>query len=355
MAEQHDWSRDDFGAAMERAVVQHGSPRCVKRRGHRIYTNGWWREGAHPNVVVNVSNASWFDFRTSETGGVSKFAQVAFGLRLPAFMERFGGVLAMEPAPPPPAPLPPREDIAAAWEKLEQHEAPAVITWLKSHRGVEPGATVSGFAELNVETVACFDDDLRTFASRIQKPAIILPMRDAGGAVRNMHIRPIGYGGRRFLPAPLSSERGPLAYGLVWDALDAETLVVVEGALDTLAAEAMLASEPDVSVLGVPSCSSFHQWATFLSRKQRGTIIVVPHLDPPPHPGQKAAAAMVAHLSACDIPARFFGWQSFHNFLGSSAAKDVADACRSVGFAAARSAFVRTIHGGIDDRRLGAA
>lgn len=344
MTAQHDWSRDDFGAAMERAVVQCGLPRCIRRRGSRIYTNGWWREGSHPNVVVNVSNASWFDFRASESGGVSKFAQVAFGLRLPAFMERFGGALAMETAVPDPTPIP-REDIAATWERLEQHEATVAATWLRGHRGIEPGATVSGFAELNAETVACFDDELRTFASRIQKPAIILPMRDAGGAVRNMHIRPIGYGCRRFLPAPLSSERGPLAYGLVWDALDAEVLVVVEGALDTLAAEAMLASEPDVSVLGVPSCSSFHQWAAFLSRKQRGTIIIVPHLDPPPHPGQKAAAAMLARLTTCDIPARFFDWQLFHTLLGSSAAKDVADACHSAGFAAARSAFVRSIQG----------
>lgn len=344
MPRRYDWSRDDFGSAMARAVVQFGSPRCVKRVGRRVYTNGWWREGEHPNVVVNTETASFFDFKESTGGGVSRFAEVAFNLRLPAFMDRFGLVGAMEP---PPAPLPapkPRDDVEGAWEALSGAGGPVSAAWLRTARGVEATACVSGFADLTVGALPA--GDIQRFASRILQPAIVLPLRDARGIPRNLHFRPHGHGGRRFLPGPLVADGAPLGYGMVHQALDAELLVLVEGAIDTLAAEAMLAGEPDAVVVGMASSSMAKHWMAFLRKKQRGSIIVVPHLDPPPHVGQRAAASIVASLTSCDVPCAFFDWDRFHDAVGCSA-KDVADATKAVGSLRARAAFADAISRGL--------
>lgn len=328
---------------MERAVVQFGAPRCVKRVGRRIYTNGWWREGEHPNVVVNTETASYFDFRDSDGGGVSQFARVAFGLRLPEFMERFGAVSAMEPTRPAPVERGPvGEGVGAVWDALELGGSERSAAWLRGARGIEPAACVSGFADLNPSVIE--DQAIREFTSRVLLPAIVLPLRDARGVPRSLHLRPHGRGGRRFLPGPLTTADGPLGYGMVHQALGADVLVVVEGAVDTLAAEAMMSSEPDAVVIGMASSSMARAWAAFLRKKQRGSIVVVPHLDPPPHVGQKAAASIVASLRSCDIPAGFFDWDSFR---GRSSASDVAEAAMTIGFQTARRRFVDAVSRGL--------
>lgn len=366
MHQNVQWEREDFAYALERAVLTHASPRAVKRKGARIFFNGWWREGDSSNVVVNTYNASFFDFKTAEHGGPKLFAEIVFGMSLPQFMERFGptGTQREEWVRPPPPP-PPRGDVHELWQRLLAQPRDGARRWLIERRGISVIDRVpKAYCEVDLQATHLFPEDLVKWAARRVResgPMIALPLYDVHGEVRNIHMRPLGIekpggGQRTFLPrSALTHGETPVCYGpLSKDALACDHLVIVEGALDELAAR--LALPHDTTVVGAPSSSTLHNWGAYLRAKTRGVITVVPHLDQSKilngkevgYAGQVASAKLVAKLTDMGIPARLFDWDTFHRLLDVDPAKvtDVADACKLVSFSVFERALRDALKGG---------
>lgn len=325
----------------------------VRQIGDWIHCNGFWREGRKQNVSINVAHGSFKDHKTGKSGGAAVFAREAFDMGLPEFMRQFGAGVTGVVLPERP-PDPGREDLHIVWEdlvaRMPRDRADAAARWLTSKRHFprEVGHIVdSGFVTLNASTLTSWPIDIRPWiAWRLQEfgTTMGVPIRDAEtGLVCNVHLRPIlthGADSRRFIPGcwAWSPTKAPRVYGLPARALDADLLVVVEGAVDQMAAELWVRDTPGASVIGCLHAAQMAELGRWLRRRARGRTVIVPHLDSnKEEAGPRAAAKLMSELRAADIPATFFDWDRFMGVLGVTA-KDLGDVLH-VGFHKAGSAF----------------
>jgi hypothetical protein len=370
------WQPEDFGRAMEAAVLQHARPKCLKRKGDRVWFNGFHRGGDDPNCVVDVRSGNWSDLKTGEHGIARDFAAVFFGCGVAEFMERWGPNPMSGPraarSEGPRAPVARcRWDVPALWDRLvgampEQRTDPAT-RWLTAIRGFPPQASdliPSGFVTIGRGQVALFPDELQGWIRRlVAKVGILIaaPLRDAAtGEVENIQFRAIAPppdlddNGRRWLPdASLSDpEDGtPRGYGDVYRALRADVVVVVEGMADTFCGESWMLEHGEVAVVGVASSSTFVHWQRFLARKPRGRVVVACQLDKPDRNGMRVgierAAEMVTALDKKGVRCAFFDWSRFLWAMSlptkNPPIKDLGDAQKLVGWGPAKAAFVAAV------------
>lgn len=351
----------DFGRALQSAVVNNANPRLIRKKGAKIYANGWWRDGGHPNVVFNIEEGNWCDLKTGEHGGVKEFARTVFGMTLPVFMDRFG---CCDSRPiNTETPKPQRTDMADLWEQLSCANAALPSRWLATARGFPVNCASlidSGFACVNRQSISVWPADLQRWVrARIFENGthIAIPLRDAiTGMVVNIHLRPLkDVDGKRFVPGCslfCHETKSPRAYGFAGAAQRAELLIITEGAVDAMTAEGFCRHLPSVVVVGCPSATMMPRWSDFLcqpGRPRPRRTIIVPHLDPPSgdprfpgRAGQRAAAKLLAHLQLASIPGEMFEWDIFRMFT-STAANDVNEATCAAGWQRSKTAFLTAI------------
>jgi hypothetical protein len=378
------WAPEDYGRAIEAAVLSHASPKCVKRKGDRVWFNGFWRGGDDPNCVAHCRDGNWSDMKTGEHGIARDFAALAFGISVTEFMERFGpgqGPRAIRDERPraPVARCP--WDVDALWDRIlgampDPRSDPAT-RWLTAVRGFPPQAdavVASGHASVSRGQVGLFPGKLRRWIARrveITSHMIAAPIRHAGtGRVENIQFRTLVQptdpddNGRRFLPDAFLSDPAdgtPYGYGDPYRALRADVVVLVEGMADTFAAEGFLRDHPECAAVGAISASTFGHWARYLRKKTRGQVVVACQLDKPDAKGMRVgierAAELVDTLRAVGVPCSFFDWSRFLWAAGDARAdvKDLGDAVQRFGWDSAKAAFVATLGGqlGPDGRSRG--
>lgn len=235
--------------------------------------------------------------------------------QLEALAEVAGGsVTPWQPAvkPTPPPTMTPAQ-LAAYWRACDPVTVPVALwTWL-ALRGVStstlalitarvrpwsPGLSLRARPDLRaaVEAGVC-----AVFPLRSTHPERV-------GEIRNLMIRPIhptviDRGERRpWKSKPLAQGDGscsdgpwPLVYGDPGPALDARVLVVTEGAIDTLTAEALSEGLDGVRVIGARCAGDLRSsWSPWLAGFRGTSILLVPHLDKPTerHPDGDGLDAM---------------------------------------------------------------
>ena len=373
---QNRWAPGDYGLAMEAAVLQHALPKCVRRRGDKLWFNGFHRAGDDPNCVLDVARGNWSDLKTGEHGIARDFAGVFLGMSVREMMDRWGPVYQAGPraARPVADPRPVatcRWNVEDLWDALvgampDPRDDPA-SRWLTAVRGFPPQVSdliPSGFASVCRGQISVFPEGLRSWIAkriRVSKALIAAPLRDAAtGAVANIQFRGLAPSqdpddnGRRWLPDGFLSDPAtgtPYGYGDAYRARTAEVVVVVEGMADCMAVEAMLAPHPECCAIGVASSSTFIHWQRWLKRKTRGSVVVACQLDRPDRQGRRVgierAAELVDALDAAGVPADFFDWSRFLRLLDMPTRdppiKDVADAVKIKGWEPAKDAFVAVL------------
>lgn len=241
------------------------------------------------------------------------------------------------PTPPPPAAppedpeVPTPEEVGAAWHALDarqsepdarQSAAGNATRWLDG-RGVPARLVGSGFATLDTRAVL----DLATapaahWLRRHVDAALVVPLRSARtGAVVALQARafdPGEHGKRRPVGRKADKDGAPRSYGRPDHLVGAALVVLVEGMVDTLAAEALTAYAPGVVVVGAIDIGVMPRLAAWMVDLQvRAPVVVAYHLDKKrpgneQGDGQKAAVDVVKRLGT---RARLFPWPTYRRRL----------------------------------------
>jgi len=295
------WSTDELAKAMQSAILGHANSRFLKVSGNKIFFNGFWRDGNKQNVCAWLDSATWHDAKTGEGGGCKDFAQTAFNLTLPEFMERYS----YETSPKETFSFPKQGQKSAnaladyqideIWKKLcsrdltrENHAK----LWLENVRGLTSPDTYigSGFASLYETDLNIFDSSHYGFLkNRLSRgPQLIAPIRGVNSNnVVNLFFRSITNVSKEYKSRLLPNsggwgcdEREPRAFGFPKLIKDFPLIILCEGMADYFATECLLGQSSNCLALGVPSASSFPKWATFLSNVDfQGNLVILYQLD----------------------------------------------------------------------------
>lgn len=238
---------------------------------------------------------------------------------------------APRPAPPPAAPppedpeVPAPEEVGAAWDALYARQSVdgAAARWLDG-RGIPSRLVGSGFAVLDTRAVL----DLATapasnWLRRHIDGALVVPLRSARtGAVLALQARafdPAVPGDKRRPVGKKADKDGaPRAYGRPDHIVGASLVVLVEGMVDTLAAEALTAYAPGVVVVGAIDIGVMPRLAGWMVDLQvRAPVVVAYHLDNK-RPGKEQGdgqAAAVGVVRQLGTRARLFPWPTYRRRL----------------------------------------
>lgn len=359
------WEAHHYGAALM-AAIESRADTLVPAASEMIRFNAWWREGDGPTVSAWPHKGTWHDHKTQEGGGVKEFARTAFKMSFTAFMDKFGGVSVLplrrahlEVAKPLIRP----GIIDACWSTLVASRSEwfdHAAFWLEHIRGIPAPRELiySGFETITVESTT-----VKPYTKATPRPVfppgqqrflrehlsrgefMAAPIRSAKtGLVNNILLRRLDPEGKadkvRLLPGcgGWSDEDGtPRGYGMLHQARDASTVVLCEGLVDTLSAEALLQGQPAVSVVGSPSAKTLPRLGQWLSQNSAAGIAVLFHLDSDLQSGkisatgigQQTAAQTVKLCRELGRTARLFPWPQFLMSLRAmglvSAVNDVRD------------------------------
>lgn len=287
-----EWTAADYGEAMLSAVRTHAAKAEERHRDAVVDFNAWWRGGDDLSVRLFMDKACAHDIVERRRIHARDLAGI-LGLSLPAFMEAYGRASTGEKRTRPASPLPAREAqrpppavVAAAWDELCARRTgdDLAARWLAG-RGINPAHIRSGFATLDAPAIAALADApaagwLRAHAGA----AIVAPFRSMrSGDVAALQARaftPRDKADKRRTVGRLADDDGtPRAYGLAGLTRGARLVLLVEGMLDTLAAEG-LTRLAGVAVVGADSAGSLvrcAQWLASVARPSR--VVVVRHLD----------------------------------------------------------------------------
>ena len=291
------WDVKDLGNAMRNAVLRHANPRFTKERNNKILCNGFWRGGDKQNVCIWPDTATWKDIKTAEGGGCKKFAEHAFNLSLPEFMERYGNLFLPQLKKYKEIPndkIIITEYLDVIWKNILKDNClsnRAADNFLEARGFIDPRTCIgSGYANLNIEYCDFFSPPHATFLrDRIgQGPQLLVPVRDiSSDKVSNLFIRNLTPQNpdqkSRLLPNMggwQDNEKNPRAFGFPHLINEFNYLLLFEGMADYFAGEYLINHDHNFLPIGVPSASFFPKWAELLvSRKYKGNIIIIYQLD----------------------------------------------------------------------------
>lgn len=291
VSERPKWTSADLGDAMLAAALQHASKRGRARKDGAVDVNAWWRGGDDLHVRIWPGAGAARDLVEQRTYNARDFARVALGMTLPEMMERYGRT-SSTPRPAPPAPTPPEpqrpspEAVGAAWDALcsrRTHESPAA-RWLDA-RGIPAALAWSGFATLDASAVRDLAaSSASAWLGRYVDAAIVAPIRSARtGAVVALQARafdPASPDDKRRTIGKLSDEDGtPRAYGRPDRIGSAALVLLVEGLVDTLAADVLASYADRVVVVGAVDAGGMPKIAAWLAAHSTAPVVVVRHLD----------------------------------------------------------------------------
>jgi hypothetical protein len=362
------WSLVDLANAMRNSVLRSAHSRFIKEIDGKILFNGFWRDGDKQNVCIKLEKASWHDAKTGDWGGCQKFAQVAFNLSLPDFMERFGKTNYI-PIPKGSASSQKKElshSLDSIWLKLLERNSKrsAAQLWLKERGFDSPQEFIgSGFASIENSDLTLFELKQQSFIKHRLSlgPQFLAPLRSSYSAtVKNLLFRSMSSVDKndksRLLPdsGGWSEEDGsPRAFGFPHLINDFSHIILCEGMADYLATECLLGSNENYLALGAANASALNSWARFLSvRKYPGHITLLYQLDvdsggkiSSEATGQAQAIKAIKTLLENKIAASLFKWANFlrriraHNHRPN----DIADVCKIYGSSSLSEHFIATI------------
>lgn len=385
-------THDQLAGAMLAAVRANAT--AIQEAGDRVDFNAWWRGGDGLKVAIWPARAAWADVKTGESGGAADFARVALGCSLREMLSRWGNL----PPPAPAAPSAPR----VAPPPVVEDQVPQDTGWIPggardvweahvealSYCGGCP-ACVDGVGECPritaLEPVRAWLWEKRGIPRdrRIESGLLpVMPEMFPAGAPREWVERTVRQLGRAFL-VPLrdrtnrveglvlrfpdqtdparktlnvrglrrTADQGPVGFGWPGAAVRADLVVLVEGAPDTWAAEAL--SPPHAACVGCNGIGTLPRWVDHLSARRLPTILV-PQLDPPhadprvSRLSQRVNGEVAAQLARHGVPVTVFRWGAFLEDLqvlgvDTGNIKDVADACRQAKQASLAFAFVQDL------------
>lgn len=160
-------------------------------------------------------------------------------------------------------------------------------------------------------------------------PAVVVPVVAYDGAVRALHCRAVR-GPWRMTSGPVSQPgKPPGCYGQPLEAHTANTVILTEGAGDTLCAMAYARLAASVAVVGAYTVSHLKIWAEHLSRSTSADIVIIPQIDGPEGGIGLRHAADALHSANRIRPssARFFAWGTVLSGMAGEAPEtyDLAD------------------------------
>ena len=191
-------------------------------------------------------------------------------------------------------------------------------------------------------------------------PAICFPLRSAAdNVIRGANLRSVASGERRAVGPHRDGDDTPRGYGFAGAALRADPLVLCEGAVDTLAAEAALRNaDPRSVAVGAVCAGELLTWARFLAAKRcTGRVVIIRHLDGDDAfgAGQCAADDAMALLRAAGVRAEHFSWGALADALHAVGVAlvhrrgfDLGDALLACSSAATFDTFRRALLGVLD-------
>lgn len=111
--------------------------------------------------------------------------------------------------------------------------------------------------------------------------------------------------------APVIIDGVPCGYGAVGASLRANLLVLCEGAMDTMVAEALLRESIDATAIGATCSETLRRhWAPWLAKRTGGQVVVVYHRDAN-ETGLKAAKELAGKLHDSKVDVSLFAWREF--------------------------------------------
>lgn len=385
----------DYGAAMLAAVFAHSS-KVEDRRDGTVDFNAWWRAGDSLKVRLWPDKGAWRDIKTGDGGNAQEFASVALGLNLRGMLEQYGrstprpaqptSIIQVLPPPPAPADAWTDELVRLTWEahvdryhvrsddaETALDELAPMRVWLHQTRGIPPTARLeSGILPAHAELfpAGVMVDSVRKGRVSIQTwvadvlaglgPAVLVPMRCAntnrvnGLVLRFMQPRPFKPGEKPVKSLTVKGIRRdpsapPQAFGWAGASVRADQLLVVEGAPDLWAVEALAPAGTVVvgvnGVWGLASNGTPGPWATWLAQNRTGKTVLVPQSDRS-GTSQNACAVAAKEMVSRGAPVavfRFSAWAAELDAAGAEMAdvKDAADATKAAAAAGVPWEFVR--------------
>lgn len=380
-----EWSGPDYGEAMARVVRERAS--VVKERSVRgeavLDSNAFWRGGDDLNARLYLAKGVVHDVKLDVTMKAVEFAREVLGCTLTEMMAQFGpGSTRTVPArrveiereartderPP--------YDVPRGWKHILERvataqAAPDVALAFYVERGFPRNLrdlTLSGFELLDERLARELRDHFNSpwFAAH-KRAAVVTPMRSAStGRVERIDVRafkPLGKDKRKCVGKHRDDDGSPRGYGWCHEARRGELVVLLEGAADNLAAEAMLHEHfPRAVAVGAHSAGELSTWASWLvERGFKGRVVIVPHWDgasiSADGAGQTSAAAAAQILFKAKTPVALFRWDTFGRALiphglnirpHMEAGFDLADAVKlaagaSIAWPTLTSAFIQAL------------
>lgn len=354
MVKAEKWTLENFSSAMEQSILAKANPRYTKLSNDKLLFNGFWRDGDRPNVCLWLKKATWADAKTGQGGGCKEFANIAFGMNLPEFMDAFGT--------PPPTKKFKRthnsevinsKSVHEVWSALIKSKTNNQIAenWLTARGLSSPQQNIgSGFLCLEKNDAVFFDKAHQAFIEQrltldIQ---LVAPIRNVfSNDVQNLFFRSLTAFSKenksRLLPDAggwSDSEGSPRAFGFPSLVHEFPKIILCEGMADYFAAECLLAENEHHLAIGAAHASALVNWAQWLgATRYKGTTILLYQLDKdefgkisPDAIGQAKAIEALKILRNYGLKAELFDWneflKSFKNFFDLARVSDLADVCQ---------------------------
>ena len=350
------WDTADYSQALSNAICQNADDRFLSKDGQKFKFNGFWRNGTKQNVCAWIDKATWHDAKTGEGGGCKEFAQVAFGMSLKEFMDKYGSAqyqaqafihISKE--------LSPKTEYSSSyvnllWHQLQKHEphkTDDASKWLSSIRGIaNPRIHIgSGYINLINDDAALFEKEQQDFIrTRTEKGQIVaVPLRNVhSDKVQNLFLRIFSNIDKaeksRLLPncggwGNLTD--GLRAFGFPHLIDEFPNIVLCEGMADYFAAEYLLDGNEKHLPLGAANADALIKWAQWLAEKNyKGYVHFIYQLDSNDEGkiskteiGPKKALEAAQILLNAHVKAKPFNWFSYlnHTTKNSNNINDIAD------------------------------
>jgi hypothetical protein len=370
MSRNEKWSLVDLANAMRNSVLRSANPKFIKEIDGKILFNGFWRGGDKQNVCVTLEKASWHDAKTGDWGGCKNFANVAFNLSLPDFMEKFGETSyfpSLKVSSPPNRKKEVSHTLDAPWNLIleRNRKRSAAQLWLKERGFDSPQESIgSGFACIEEDDLTLFDLKQRSFIKHRLSlgPQFLAPLRSWDSpSIKNLFFRSMQSVNKndksRLLPDAggwTENDGSPRAFGFPHLIHDFPKLILCEGMADYFAAECLLNDREDMLPIGAANASALVNWANCLvDLKYKGVVQIIYQLDTDQNGnissdsiGQSKATQALKILLTHKISASLFKWASFLKNIPffSHIPNDIADICKNFGSKSISEQFVATLN-----------